>query len=504
MIYDKNKKTVKAGLFYPPPKMVEDVAKFVFEALDAVLYVKTEEEISETNDKINKLYDKKKNVAPYLILLKRLRSRLADIKDSRKNYNYFGLSSPSYYKSFSSNSYSKIFKINTLNWNEYEQIYNRMSKFSLIEKEKILQKVNNIYKIHDKYGILVVFTSYVMNGAASWNEKSKILEIGLEGIESKVSKIVQKNDPRSDEGIYYNVTLEVIKHELSHFGQHYLKNLLFYINDEKDNNESSPGMPSKKILTPTIKQHLPRKDGLNPNDPDEIIRTKEYEKILKKFQLKKDIDFHALDDSEFYTNLKTAVEYFNIWKNYFNWDNKTSRIIALYIIGQHIIEKTTRKYKNTLSEITWFFDALKKYAPDKYKKAVKEFLKETIFKNVDEHPIIEGSTKQASPKKYIGYKVMAYINDKTYSLYDLNHGGKGFIPKKGLKLIDAKGIYIGSKRGFCDYYVGGTNYDDIILRIEYDVKDILKGNPDEENFTGSEIIIAKGKILDWEIVPNDN
>lgn len=98
----------------------------------------------------------------------------------------------------------------------------------------------------------------------------------------------------------------------------------------------------------------------------------------------------------------------------------------------------------------------------------------------------------------IGYKVMRY-DPTTNMVYSVADDNNKFPLKVGKKIsMRGKGIYLSNNEDFVKtYYSGLTDTDEVLLKIEYDPKDILIGN-DRDN--ESEFTVPSGKIKEFQIL----
>ncbi|MFW6047236.1 MAG: hypothetical protein ACOCP4_05570, partial [Candidatus Woesearchaeota archaeon] len=98
----------------------------------------------------------------------------------------------------------------------------------------------------------------------------------------------------------------------------------------------------------------------------------------------------------------------------------------------------------------------------------------------------------------VGYKVMKY-DPTTNMVYSVADDNNKFPLKVGNEIsMRGKGIYLSNNKDFVKkYYSGLTDTDEVLLKIEYDPKDILIGN-DKDN--ESEFTVPNGKIKGFEIL----
>lgn len=104
--------------------------------------------------------------------------------------------------------------------------------------------------------------------------------------------------------------------------------------------------------------------------------------------------------------------------------------------------------------------------------------------------------------KVTGFKIMASENGKAISLADRSE----YDIKKGNEIeMGGNGVYMSMSKEFViDYYSGLSDHDDVILHLEFDTNDIIKGDFGDLN---GEICVKKASIknaefyIDEELVP---
>ena len=174
-----------------------------------------------------------------------------------------------------------------------------------------------------------------------------------------------------------------LRHELRHFGQSYLSYAL-----GKAWDSTGPGFPSKKLQTPQYRQQFhPDRDGPK-DDPDQ---QRIYQKLKNKGIDPRKVDWHSLDDVEFYTNLADSIGAFEKQWPRAKADGADLRgavklWTASVIIRQRdlydrkMMDKALKPiggietYRN-FNKPNAFFLALRKRASGKWRKAVSEFVK---------------------------------------------------------------------------------------------------------------------------------
>jgi hypothetical protein len=91
--------------------------------------------------------------------------------------------------------------------------------------------------------------------------------------------------------------------------------------------------------------------------------------------------------------------------------------------------------------------------------------------------------------KKLGYKIVGFNGNDYFSIYS-----KEIINLKLGNIYSYKnGLYLGSSEQFCiDYYSEGTDFKDALLTFEFDLKDLIRGNPDLPN---DELLVKKAKLI---------
>lgn len=177
---------------------------------------------------------------------------------------------------------------------------------------------------------------------------------------------------------------ETVRHELQHFAQSYLA---FVIGkDPLDLKRNIPGMPGKSQQTPLFQQQM------NPTHPSYKADDPEAKALAQKLRQQgidpRQVNYHNLDDVEFYTELADAVAFFKrlvklaptsgdmkaaiksfvgATKNPY-WDGGTPDELRA-VGGSEFIR---------LFKAVPFFLSLKRHAPPKWKKAVAELTKAVL------------------------------------------------------------------------------------------------------------------------------
>lgn len=162
---------------------------------------------------------------------------------------------------------------------------------------------------------------------------------------------------------------ETVRHEVQHFGQDYLEHALDALFKKW-----KPGMPSKKIRTPEYTQDLGRDHpGFDPKDPKlrEVYRSLRQQGIDPRT-----VDFHSLDDVEFYTRLADSISFFRQWMKA-NPNVRQDRDVLNGAIRQYVGGDVPKDIEERIPYMrgSRFFTTLHRRARPKWRKAVAEFIK---------------------------------------------------------------------------------------------------------------------------------
>lgn len=166
-----------------------------------------------------------------------------------------------------------------------------------------------------------------------------------------------------------------LRHELQHFSQTYLAYTLGKL--------EGVGLPSRKIQTPEYKQWM---SPTHPSFQPDEARTRQLLKRLKEEGiLPRQINFHDLDDIEFYTELVDAIDDFKgKWSRAPTGPlNIAVKLFTGVIPEPNSHDKDWHEQMNALGGYEFArtfrgngaFLAWKARAPGKYQKALKEFVK---------------------------------------------------------------------------------------------------------------------------------
>lgn len=220
---------------------------------------------------------------------------------------------------------------------------------------KYLSRVN-VEKIHSYYDMLSLTFKGSSTLEASWEDESGVIEIFYPASDLKEAMFLVKNgqfDWGSD--IVENLLLDVLRmlqHELIHMAQAFLEvGIKGSVNLSLYERKPVPGLPAKRIMDRTITQNMSSDEGL----------PRKYEKRRRELKRLGLLDLvHDLDDAEFYTRL--ADEVFDFKRGIRVRGSKRQGEIKQWIGASR---KATSNW----------FEALRKYNPAKWKKAVIEFTK---------------------------------------------------------------------------------------------------------------------------------
>lgn len=158
---------------------------------------------------------------------------------------------------------------------------------------------------------------------------------------------------------------QVVTHELRHFAQDYI-NLALGNPDAWLHRDEHGGMPSRSIRTPNFAP------GRAPPAVDAR------RKMRERGESSRNLDYHGLMDVEFYTDLADRVFDFNQHLSRTALPPEHVNMAVREYVGLLPAKDAAKVYGRELAftfRPSKFFDTLKRAAPDKYRKAVKEFVK---------------------------------------------------------------------------------------------------------------------------------
>lgn len=179
----------------------------------------------------------------------------------------------------------------------------------------------------------------------------------------------------------YENMQETVRHELQHFAQSYLA---FVIGkDPLDLKRNIPGMPGKSQQTPVFQQRM------NPTHPSYKADDPEARALAQKLRQQgidpRQVNYHNLDDVEFYTELADAVSFFNRLVKMTPKGGNMRAAIKSFVgatKNPYWDGGTPDELKDAggsefirLFKAVPFFLSLKRHAPQKWKKAVAELTK---------------------------------------------------------------------------------------------------------------------------------
>lgn len=108
--------------------------------------------------------------------------------------------------------------------------------------------------------------------------------------------------------------------------------------------------------------------------------------------------------------------------------------------------------------------------------------------------------------KRLGYRIVSNQNGtlRTFLSGDIVSGEIGSVVQPG-----GEGLYLGTIKDFVfNYYSGMSAYPDVLLTYRYNIKDLLKGDPEsgisKPPHDGGEIIVRKATLVDIEYLPEED
>ena len=367
-----------AGVIEPPPKMVKEITEW----LEQVMYAK----------QVVKLYDTYIDFNNDAVVAEYEETMSAAIALKQNPVSWKAYKALMEFVGFSFGNQMKFSDFTKLTPEGKQALVERCSKIAEVtlvkyndllqkakgEKEKLKNVLEDVKgKITDssvirygKVGVYITsiktfpvdltgwkpnpaFTSIIVNAddktmpansGASWQETTRMLSVKLPAyVDEKEIARMQR----------------LVKHELRHFMQSYMSSITGH-GDTGWNRAPRPGMPSKKIMTPTVNQSYLRdrwKGQLMPKDISNGINQMQTKNIYPS-------EVHDLDDVEFYTELADAIEDCKVGLKKTKDDPNT------------YIKKFTGEIKS--DEIDKFFSVLKRHAPGKWRKAVGELVKAVL------------------------------------------------------------------------------------------------------------------------------
>jgi len=330
---DEISRRVTAGLFEPPPKMVDDIVAWIFalvaynERFDIENLIDAYEEVDwsvvDAKDE-DQLWESGLTLGAIKMIMEMgPKAYIRKLERHAQKLKKIIAASPKPVKYFS-RKWQLSFKVDLTGWKYLPRV-----KQAGPEALKLAKRNYPSVKVNAVIDILE---------GASWSPMSAKLEVGIWRLQKATSE-------------YRRELRSTVKHEMRHFSQDFLSLIV--------GAEEKVGLPSRKTRTPEVEQSLARetKYGL----PDYVKRVI---KKLEKQGITKDI-FHDLDDAEFYTELGDVIE--DIAKNLPEYapEHRMSALLSFMAGG----EKVPGAYPSR------FMKSLKRFAPGKWKKAVKEIAK---------------------------------------------------------------------------------------------------------------------------------
>ena len=106
----------------------------------------------------------------------------------------------------------------------------------------------------------------------------------------------------------------------------------------------------------------------------------------------------------------------------------------------------------------------------------------------------------------VGYRIVANQNGtlRTFAKGDIVSDKIGSVVQPA-----GEGLYLGTIKDFVfNYYIGMSAYPDVLLTYKYDIKDLLRGDPEEgiskPPHDGGEITVRKATLVDVEYLPEES
>lgn len=165
---------------------------------------------------------------------------------------------------------------------------------------------------------------------------------------------------------------QTIQHELVHFAQTYLSEMV------KGIEPTRAGLPSRRIRTPEYRQeYSPSHPNFNQNSPD-------VQRLVQQLRQKgldiRQVDFHSLDDVEFYSKLGDDIAQFKRLEQHNSpMSRKEVNLAVRAFVDAQVRPETDRDYAIISAfKPSSFFKALHKRARGKWQKAVAELTKAVL------------------------------------------------------------------------------------------------------------------------------
>ena len=251
---------------------------------------------------------------------------------------------------------------------EYRELYESMVSHGVSDKEW-LDRMREMAESGRGYDhITVELTLQTSDYSAHWAPAQRRMAITV---------------PRGSSPGIVVLLNKTLRHELQHFAQSYLAFAL-----GREWNVRTPGTPARGIQTPEYKQHYdPKSPQHDPKSPEVV---KIYQSLKSKGVDVSKVDWHALDDIEFYTRLADTIEDFQHQWSAHGSPKILNHAIRLWTAAVQLPPRAMvhamGKYEQAIEQLGGyevvrafktdsFFLALRKRAPAKWRKAVSEFIK---------------------------------------------------------------------------------------------------------------------------------
>jgi hypothetical protein len=173
-------------------------------------------------------------------------------------------------------------------------------------------------------------------------------------------------------------------HELRHFAQGYLSYAIDKVYSGGGWGGHGAGLPSRKLQTPEYKQNFDPKNPLFNLKQPEV--SKAYTKLKEKGIDPSKVDWHSLDDVEFYTKLADSIDAFqHVWKEHGS-PGILNHAVKLWVGATKVLAQSAYNRDKAIEDLGGyvviknfktdpFFLALRRMAAGKWRKAVAEFVK---------------------------------------------------------------------------------------------------------------------------------
>jgi hypothetical protein len=130
-----------------------------------------------------------------------------------------------------------------------------------------------------------------------------------------------------------------------------------------------------------------------------------------------------------------------------------------------------------------------------YAKKRKEKSKEKTKKMNEKKASYENNIKDSNFK--LGYKIVAFDGENFLSLQNPD---KIYDIEIGDNLSDKNGVFLGTTKDFViDYYTELTDFEDCLITCKYNLKNLIKGNPEEEG----EVLVRNCEVIGIKLLSED-